>query len=363
MADTHKKRGKTMKSFARFGLFFTLIASIFIGFACGPTKVPVQVMKPARVNLKGIRRVAVTEFTGPGQSGKLVVSILNSKLLNSNYFDVLEREKLQDVMREYQLSMAGIVNPDQAKQIGQLLGVDGIITGEVTAYSVEDESGKERVKESVWTGKYEKDSKGNFIYTKDIFGKKHKKKIYREQFVTHYYKIRRGTVTVTFRVIDVASGAILTAKTYSRNYTSSKIRDGRGSLKSRDAILTDLTNQIVSEFVRDIAPHKVTLKRTILGGPGPIDAGKKMAQNNLWPEATKLWEQAVKMFPNKPEAFYDLGLAYEVQGRLDDAEKLYQKAVQLKPEKLYMRALSGIRQAKLERLKLEEQLKGRNLKR
>ncbi len=350
-----------MKSFARFKIVAAVIASIFVGFACGPTRVPVQVMKPARVDLKGIHRVAVTEFSGPGESGKLAVSILNSKLLNSNYFDVLEREKLQDVMREYQLSMAGIVNPDQAKQVGKLLGVDGLITGEVTAYSVEDDKGKERVKENVWTGKYEKDSKGNFVYTKDIFGKKHKKKVTREQFVTHYYKIRRGTVTVTFRVIDVATGAILTAKTYSRNYTSSKVRDGHGTLKSRDSILMDLTNSIVNEFVMDIAPHRVTLKRVILGGPGPIDAGKKMAQNNLWPEATKLWEQAVKTFPDKPEAFYDLGLAYEVQGRLDDAEKLYQKAVQLKPDKPYMKALSEIRQAKQERLKLEQQLKGRNL--
>lgn len=353
-----------MKSFSRRkASFLLIIASIFVGFACSSTKVPVQVMKPARVDLKGIHRVAVMKFDGPQQAGKLVVSMLNSKLLNSHYFDVLEREKLQDIMREYQLSMAGVVNPDQAKQIGQLLGVDGIITGEIPAYSVEDESGKERVKESVWTGKYEKDSKGNFVYTKDIFGKKHKKKIYREQFVTHYYKIRRGTVTVTFRVIDVASGAILTAKTYTKNYTSPKVRDGHGSLKSRDSILMDLTNSIVNEFVMDIAPHNVTLRRTILGGPGPIDAGKKMAQNNLWPEATKLWEQSVKMFPDKPEAFYDLGLAYEVQGRLDDAEKLYQKAVQLKPKKLYMRALSEIRKAKQERLKLEEQLKSRNLQR
>ena len=352
-----------MKSFMRFNIIFAVIVTFFAGFACAPTKVPVKVMKPARVDLKGIHRIAVTEFDGPGQSGKLVVSILNSKLLNSNYFDVLEREKLQDVMREYQLSMAGMVNPDKAKQIGQLLGVDGIITGEVTAYSVEDENGKERVKESVWTGKYEKDSKGNFVYTKDIFGKKHKKKVYREQFVTRYYKIRRGTATVTFRVIDVGTGAILTAKTYSKNYSSGKVREGRGILKSRDAILTDLTNAIVDEFVMDIAPHKVTLRRIILGGPGPIDAGKKMAQNNLWPEATNLWEQAVKMFPDKPEAFYDLGLAYEVQGRLGEAEKMYKKAVEIKPDKTYMQALSDIRKAEQERLKLEQQLKGRNLQR
>lgn len=352
-----------MRSSTQFKLFALIFTSIFMGAACAPTKVPVRVMKPARVDLKGIHRVAVTEFSGPDQSGELAVSILNTKLLNSNYFDVLEREKLQDVMQEYRLSMAGITDPDNAKKIGQLLGVDGIITGAVTAYSVEDESGKERIKERIWTGKYEKDAKGNFIYEKDIFGKKHKKKVYRQQFVTHYYKIRRGTVTVTFRVVDVRTGEILTAKTYSRNYTGSKVRDGRGRLKARDAILTDLTNAVVGEFVKDIAPYNVVLKRVILGGPGPIDMGKKMAKNNLWPEATKMWEQAVKVFPNKPEAFYDLGLAYEVQGRLKDAEKLYRKAVQLKPDKLFMKALSNVRQAERERLRLEQQLQGRKLQR
>jgi len=79
-----QKQGEAMKTHVQFSIFFAVIVTIFIGFACGPTKVPVRVMKPARVDLKGIHRVAVTEFTGPGQSGKLVVSILNSKLLNSN---------------------------------------------------------------------------------------------------------------------------------------------------------------------------------------------------------------------------------------------------------------------------------------
>ncbi len=345
----------------RVAFLLSILAVFGLLTSCGPSRVPVEVVKPARVDLHGIRRVAVTEFSGPGNSGQLAANILNSKLLNSGYFEVLERQKLKDIMQEYQLSMSGVVDPEKAKQVGKMLGVDGIITGVVTAYSVEDDKGREKVKKQVWTGKYAKDAKGNFIYEKDIFGKKRKKKIYAEQYVTQYYKIRRGTVTATFRIIDVETGQILAAKTYSRNYTSSKVRPGEeGRLKARDAILTDLLTSAVDEFVKDIAPHKVVLRKAILGGPGPIDAGKKLAQNNLWPEATKTWEDAVRQFPDKPEAYYDLGLAYEAQGRLDDAEKMYKKALSLKQDKLFMKALADIRQAKKERAILERQLKERD---
>ncbi len=347
----------------KYAAKLAFLGIVFFVISCGSTRVPVEVVKPARINMHGIHSVAVTDFEGPGESGKLVTSILNTKLLNSNFYEVLERQKLQDIMQEYKLSMSGLVDPSHAKEVGKMLGVDGIITGEVTAYSVEDERGRERVKERVWTGKYEKDAKGNFIYEKGITGKKHKKKQYKEQFVTRYYKLRRGTVTVTFRVVDVNTGRILAARTYTRSYSSRKVPEGQESrLKSRDAILTDLTTQVVDEFVKDIAPHKIVMKRVILGGPGPIDAGKKLAKNGLWPEATKAWEDAVRQFPDKSEAFYDLGLAYEVQGRLNDAEKLYQKALQIKPDKLYMKALAEVRKAKEERQILEQQLKERQTK-
>lgn len=53
--------------------------------------------------------------------------------------------------------------------------------------------------------------------------------------------------------------------------------------------------------------------------------------------------------------YYDLGLLYEVNGRLDEAEAMYKKAAALEMNELYLKAISSIRQAKQAQKRLREQ--------
>lgn len=62
-----------------------------------------------------------------------------------------------------------------------------------------------------------------------------------------------------------------------------------------------------------------------------VEFGIRMAQSGLWKEAIYRWEQAVKIDPEYAQAWNNLAIGYEQEGRFDDARAAYQKALQLAP--------------------------------
>ena len=68
-----------------------------------------------------------------------------------------------------------------------------------------------------------------------------------------------------------------------------------------------------------------------------VEFGIKMAQNDLWKEATYRWEKAVKLDPTYAEAWNNLAVGYEHDGRFEDADAAYQKAMKLDPKNLAIR--------------------------
>ena len=68
-----------------------------------------------------------------------------------------------------------------------------------------------------------------------------------------------------------------------------------------------------------------------------VEFGIRVAQNGLWKEATYRWEKATKIDPSYAEAWNNLAIGYEHQGRFEDAEKAYQKALELSPDNALIR--------------------------
>ena len=68
-----------------------------------------------------------------------------------------------------------------------------------------------------------------------------------------------------------------------------------------------------------------------------VEFGIKVAQNGLWKEATYRWEKAVQLDSTYAEAWNNLAIGYEHQGRFDDAEKAYQNALKLDPKNVSIR--------------------------
>ena len=68
-----------------------------------------------------------------------------------------------------------------------------------------------------------------------------------------------------------------------------------------------------------------------------VEFGITMANKNLWTEATSRWEKAVEIDNTYAAAWNDLGIAYEQQGKFEDANKAYNKAIQLEPNNQLIR--------------------------
>jgi len=68
-----------------------------------------------------------------------------------------------------------------------------------------------------------------------------------------------------------------------------------------------------------------------------VEFGIKVAQNNLWNEALYRWEKATKLDPTYAAAWNNLAIAYEHDGKFDEAKKAYEKALELEPKNLMIR--------------------------
>ena len=65
--------------------------------------------------------------------------------------------------------------------------------------------------------------------------------------------------------------------------------------------------------------------------------GIKVAQLNLWNEAMYRWQKATELDPTYAAAWNNLAIAYEHEGKFDEAKKAYDKALQLEPKNLMIR--------------------------
>jgi curli biogenesis system outer membrane secretion channel CsgG len=69
--------------------------------------------------------------------GKGITDILVDKLVGGN-FSVIERQKIDSIIREQNFSNSDRVNADTAARIGRVLGVDAIIVGSITRFGRDD---------------------------------------------------------------------------------------------------------------------------------------------------------------------------------------------------------------------------------
>ena len=67
-----------------------------------------------------------------------------------------------------------------------------------------------------------------------------------------------------------------------------------------------------------------------------VDYGITLAQKQLWKEAEFQWVKAVELVPTYPAAWNNLGIAYEQQGKFNEAKKAYDKAKALDPKNTFI---------------------------
>lgn len=67
---------------------------------------------------------------------KAMQDVFVTELRNAKRFNVVEREQLEAMLKENQLTLSGDVDPSTAVRAGKVLGVNYLLTGAVTEYGV-----------------------------------------------------------------------------------------------------------------------------------------------------------------------------------------------------------------------------------
>ena len=90
-------------------------------------------------------RIAVLEFKNKADNqwwwshgASAAQDVFVTELVKSGKFRVVEREQLQALMQEKNLTLSGDLDPSTAVRIGKILGVNYLLTGAVTEYGVTD---------------------------------------------------------------------------------------------------------------------------------------------------------------------------------------------------------------------------------
>jgi len=93
-------------------------------------------------------RIAVLRFVNKSDAGgwwgnggaEAMQDVFVTELVKSGRFRVIDRERLDALMREKNLSLSGDVDPATAVKAGKLLGVNYFLTGAVTEYGAQGTS-------------------------------------------------------------------------------------------------------------------------------------------------------------------------------------------------------------------------------
>ncbi|MBD3381243.1 MAG: SH3 domain-containing protein [candidate division Zixibacteria bacterium] len=309
-------------------------------------KIKVWMPQTPEIELKGAKKIAILDFkplnNGSREAGKFIADKMIEYMLTENRgireiegglfssdveartlieglstkcFSVVERSRLESVLAEQSMTDIGLVDDAAAAKIGQLLGVDIMIYGEVSASS-EDKNGYET-------------------------------RTYNRRKVQVGCLYRTVTVNASMRVVDTRSGEILGVKRLTRT-ADDKFCEGDnrdissvGQLAGRcaDNMAWFFTNQVnpwyaLGEFELDKIKNKEF--------KDDAKVAAEEAEDLEIDKAYALYNKLYQADPYNPKFLYNMGVLYEVAGSFEKAKEMYDGAAMLKDEDKYKEAAERI---------------------
>lgn len=299
----------------RFSFIFLTFILFFSGCA---QKVTIKALEPAEVNRAAItKKISVTPFKNDtiGLSQKLEGRLANQFLDGRPYFTMISKSDFNRLIDEQRRQYSGLLDEEQAVELGNLLGAQALISGNVISQTMND------------THYYEK--------REECVDKACKEK--RE------YKVkctnRKIGLGVQFKMVDVERGDIIYGDTLSNSEVWGHCSDDRNVLPSKRQGIEELSDAIIEKFVYKLTPHYVYFRVALLEEPdleytdrqevllenalafidhNRLDRGERLL-NELFMQTGRLSYIAA----------YNLGVVKEAQGQYEDARNFYRIADEL----------------------------------
>lgn len=203
--------------------------------------------KPTILNgVKSIAIVGIDSIPGPDvQSQTCGVDFeeeLTDALKKENRFIVVERKKIDKAIEQMKLNISDLFSNDmdKANQVGQLIGAQALIVGRVKVYKYEEDP----IKKTHFTTK-------KF----GIFGD--------ETRHTEFTRTGRAKASVNFRVVNIATGAVLDSKSFYPKPVEKSVSadDNMPSKIDKDSLFFEIRKQIVEEYAGMLEPGDVSALR------------------------------------------------------------------------------------------------------
>jgi len=115
-----------------------ILAAITASPALGQELKQASATLSAKISESGKKRVAVVDFTdlqgNVSELGRYLAEELSGALVNDAHgFRVIERAHLKAILQEHKLAATGLIDPETARQLGKIAGVDTLVTGTITS--------------------------------------------------------------------------------------------------------------------------------------------------------------------------------------------------------------------------------------
>ena len=282
------------------------------------TQVKVRSIEPAEVDrAASLKRIAVLDFKAdsPGLSGKIQTSLSQKRLEGQTFFTIVDRKNLDNTLKEQKLQYSGLVQEKQSVELGEMLGAQALISGEITSATHSD------------SHFYEKRYRCLDKACKQM----------------QEYAVRCTSRTfhlgATVQMVDVQRGDIVTSQSMTQQDDAKHCQDDNQNLPNESQVLDQLANRMANNFTRKLTPNYVYRSLDLLDDPDidynsqqkkTLETSLEFIEANRLDKAETLLGQLFQSTGGKSYvAAYNLGAVYEALGQYDEAKTYYNIADQL----------------------------------
>jgi hypothetical protein len=306
----------------------------FLLISCGTSKVLLTVKRPAEINLKNFKKIAIGNITGGnGNHATDVSDGITSRLVQANTFEVLDRQNLQKILDEHKLNMTGVVDQNSVAELGKIIGSAALVFGRIQT---------DNYKEEIKRDKPWRDKDGGY----------------------HQYIYRNGKYdfTVHLQIVDIQTAKILGSKDMPVSITESTSADNsEPEAINVDNLYSSALQSICNGFMRVVASYDVQVSAEFETDDKLPEVENAVNQFKIGEtnEAVKILEGAAKRDFAEPKikakAVYNLGLAQMYSGVYDEAAENFKKAYSLNACTRYQEVIQQCKNEKAQADKLKSQ--------
>ncbi len=281
-------------------------------FGCATTAT-LTTTRPAELDVRGVSRIAVLDFTGPSDFALLARTTVIAQLQASRLYWIVDAAELQRAAPGPLYDAQGRVNAPVALQAASRMQLDAVLLGRIS---------------------------------------RRRDGVYDLGTATVQIGDPKVSVISEFELLDVRTGQVLAQGQTEATYQG-ELEPDRSSANSEQKVLRSLVASSAAKVVAKISPHQVPVDvelATASFGPGAgsILAGNKFARAGQWADAKQQWQAAVNENAASDAALYNLGLAHEATGDLPRARQMFEAAARIADKDRYQQAIARVEAAERE---------------